>query len=223
MGFLRQVAAILWKDVVAELRTKDIFSAMFVFALLSVLIFQFAFDLRVENVKQVAPGVLWVAISFAGVLGLNRSFALEKDKGSMEGLLLAPMDRSAIYFGKMLGNVLFMLVMEALVIPVFIILFNLPLYLPGVLVVVLLGTLGFAGVGTLFSAIAVNTRAREVLLPILLFPILVPVLISAVKLTGGFLDNIPLSENINWLQLLFVFDVVFIAIAFMTFDYVVEE
>ncbi len=223
MGFLRQVAAILWKDVVAELRTKDIFSAMFVFALLSVLIFQFAFDLRVENVKQVAPGVLWVAISFAGVLGLNRSFALEKDKGSMEGLLLAPMDRSAIYFGKMLGNVLFMLVMEALVIPVFIILFNLPLYLPGVLVVVLLGTLGFAGVGTLFSAIAVNTRAREVLLPILLFPILVPVLISAVKLTGGFLDNIPLSENINWLQLLVVFDVVFIAIAFMTFDYVVEE
>jgi heme exporter protein B len=223
MGFLRQVAAILWKDVVAELRTKDIFSAMFVFALLSVLIFQFAFDLRVENVKQVAPGVLWVAISFAGVLGLNRSFALEKDKGSMEGLLLAPMDRSAIYFGKMLGNVLFMLMMEALVIPVFIVLFNLPLYLPGVLVVVLLGTLGFAGVGTLFSAIAVNTRAREVLLPILLFPILVPVLISAVKLTGGFLDNIPLSENINWLQLLVVFDVVFIAIAFMTFDYVVEE
>jgi heme exporter protein B len=223
MGFLRQVAAILWKDVVAELRTKDIFSAMFVFALLSVLIFPFAFDLRVENVKQVAPGVLWVAISFAGVLGLNRSFALEKDKGSMEGLLLAPMDRSAIYFGKMLGNVLFMLMMEALVIPVFIVLFNLPLYLPGVLVVVLLGTLGFAGVGTLFSAIAVNTRAREVLLPILLFPILVPVLISAVKLTGGFLDNIPLSENINWLQLLVVFDVVFIAIAFMTFDYVVEE
>ncbi|MCC7353776.1 MAG: heme exporter protein CcmB [Anaerolineae bacterium] len=223
MNYLRQVAAIVWKDVVAELRTKDIFSAMFVFALLSVLIFQFAFDLRVENVKQVAPGVLWVAISFAGVLGLNRSFALEKDKGSMEGLLLAPVDRSAIYFGKMLGNVLFMLAMEALVIPVFIILFNLPLYLPGVLLVVLLGTLGFAGVGTLFSAMAVNTRAREVLLPILLFPILVPVLISAVKLTGGFLDNIPLSENINWLQLLVVFDVVFIAIAFMTFDYVVEE
>ena len=223
MGYLRQVAAIVWKDVVAELRTKDIFSAMFVFALLSVLIFQFAFDLRVENVKQVAPGVLWVSISFAGVLGLNRSFALEKDKGSMEGLLLAPVDRSAIYFGKMIGNVLFMLVMEALVIPIFIILFNLPLYLPGVLLVVILGTLGFAGVGTLFSAMAVNTRAREVLLPILLFPILIPVLISAVKLTGGFLDNIPLSENINWLQLLVVFDVVFIALAFMTFDYVVEE
>jgi heme exporter protein B len=223
MTFLRQIAAIIWKDVVAELRTKDIFSAMFVFALLAVLIFEFAFDLRVENVKQVAPGVLWVAISFAGVLGLNRSFALEKDKGSMEGLLLAPVDRSAIYFGKMIGNVLFMLVTEALVIPIFIILFNLPLYLPGILLVVLLGTVGFAGVGTLFSAMAVNTRAREVLLPILLFPIVVPVLIAAVRLTGGFLDNIPLSENINWLQLLVVFDIVFVAIAFVTFDYVVEE
>lgn len=223
MYFLRQTAAIVWKDIVAELRTKEIFSAMFVFALLAVLIFEFAFDLRVGNVREVAPGVLWVAISFAGVLGLSRSFSLEKDKGSIEGLLLAPLDRSVIYFAKMLGNLFFMLAVEVLVIPIFIILFNLPLYLPGVLMVVLLGTIGFAGVGTLFAAMTVNTRAREVLLPILLFPVMVPVLISAVKLTGGFLDNVPLQENFNWLQILLVFDVVFIAIAYMTFDYVVEE
>lgn len=223
MHFLRQTAAIVWKDIVAELRTKEIFSAMFVFALLAVLIFEFAFDLRVGNVREVAPGVLWVAISFAGVLGLSRSFSLEKDKGSIEGLLLAPLDRSVIYFAKMLCNLFFMLAVEVLVIPIFIILFNLPLYLPGVLMVVLLGTIGFAGVGTLFAAMTVNTRAREVLLPILLFPVMVPVLISAVKLTGGFLDNVPLQENFNWLQILLVFDVVFIAIAYMTFDYVVEE
>ncbi len=139
MYFLRQTAAIVWKDIVAELRTKEIFSAMFVFALLAVLIFEFAFDLRVDNVREVAPGVLWVAISFAGVLGLSRSFSLEKDKGSIEGLLLAPLDRSVIYFAKMLGNLFFMLAVEVLVIPIFIILFNLPLYLPGVLIVVLLG------------------------------------------------------------------------------------
>jgi len=223
MRSLRQVAAIVWKDIVAELRTKDIFSAMFVFALLAILIFEFAFDLRVDNVREVAPGVLWVAISFAGVLGLSRSFSLEKDKGSIEGLLLAPLDRSVIYFGKMLGNLSFMLATEALVLPLFIVLFNLPLYLPGLLLVVLLGTLGFAAVGTLFAAMTANTRAREVLLPILLFPVLVPVLISAVKLTGGFLDNISLQENINWLQILIVFDIVFLAIAYMTFDYVVEE
>ena len=222
-NYLRQVAAIIWKDVVAELRTKDIFSAMFVFALLSVFIFQFAFDLRVENVNQVAPGVLWVSIAFAGILGLNRSFIIEMDKGSFDGLLLAPVDRSAIYFGKMLGNVLFMLIVEAFLLPIFIIMFNLSLFLPGVLLVVFLGTVGFAGVGTLFSAMAVNTRAREVLLPILLFPVIVPLLIASVKLTGGFLDNIPLSDNMNWLQLLVVFDVIFIAVAFMTFDFVVEE
>ena len=117
MRYLRKIAAVFWKDVTAELRTKDIFSAMFVFALLSVIIFQFAFDLRVDNAVQVVPGVLWVAISFSGVLGLNRSFALEKDKGSLEGLLLTPVDRSAIYFGKMLANLVFILVVEAFLIP----------------------------------------------------------------------------------------------------------
>ncbi len=104
MSFLRKVMAIVWKDVRAELRTKDILSSMLVFAGLSVLIFQFAFDLRADNVRLVLPGVLWIAITFAGVLGLNRSFILEQDRGSLEGLLLAPMDRSAIYFGKLIGT-----------------------------------------------------------------------------------------------------------------------
>ncbi len=222
-GYLRKVATIVWKDVISELRTRDIFSAMFVFALLAVLIFQFAFDLRVDNVRAVAPGVLWVTIAFAGVLGLNRSFVLESDKGCLEGLLLTPVDRSAIYFGKMVGNLLFMLVVEAIILPIFVILFDVPLLRWDVGMVVLLGTVGFAAVGTLFSAMAVNTRAREVMLPILLFPVVVPVLIAGVRLTGGFLDGEPLSEMRNWLQLLIGFDVIFLAIALMTFDYVVEE
>lgn len=222
-GYLRKVASIVWKDVISELRTRDIFSAMFVFALLAVLVFQFAFDLRVDNVRAVAPGVLWVTIAFAGVLGLNRSFVLESDKGCLEGLLLTPVDRSAIYFGKMVGNLLFMLVVEAIILPIFVILFNVPLLRWDVGMVVVLGTTGFAAVGTLFSAMAVNTRAREVMLPILLFPVVVPVLIAGVRLTGGFLDGTPLSEMRNWLQLLVGFDVIFLAIALMTFDYVVEE
>ncbi len=221
--YLGKVFAIIWKDVLSELRTREIFSAMFVFALLAVLIFQFAFDLRVENVRQVAPGVLWVTIAFSGVLGLNRSFILESDKGCMEGLLLTPVDRSAIYFGKMLGNLLFILVVELVILPIMTILFNLPLWLPGILLVVFLGTLGFSAVGTLFAAMAVNTRTREVMLPILLFPVVVPVLIAGVRMTGGFLDGTPLSEMRNWLQLLVGFDLIFLAIALMTFDYVVEE
>ena len=223
IGFLRKILAIVHKDIIAELRTKEMFSSMFVFALLVIVIFNFAFELRVANVKQVAPGVLWVTFTFAGMLGLNRSFILEKDKGCLEGLLLAPVDRSAIYFGKMLGNLIFMSVVEAIVLPIFWVLFNPPLFSPALIPVIVLGTLGFAGVGTLFSAIAVHTRAREVMLPILLFPIVVPLMIAAVKITGGLLDGQPLSEMRNWLNLLVGFDVIFLTVSYMTFDYVVEE
>jgi heme exporter protein B len=223
IGFLRKVLAIVHKDIIAELRTKEMFSSMFVFALLVIVIFNFAFELRVANVKQVAPGVLWVTFTFAGMLGLNRSFILEKDRGCLEGLLLAPVDRSAIYFGKMLGNLIFMSVVEVIVLPIFWVLFNPPLFSPALILIIVLGTLGFAGVGTLFSAIAVHTRAREVMLPILLFPIVVPLMIAAVKITGGLLDGQPLSEMRNWLNLLVGFDIIFVTVSYMTFDYVVEE
>jgi len=223
MLFFRQVAAILHKDLIAELRTKEMFSSMLVFALLVVIVFNFAFDLRVADAVTVAPGVLWVSVTFAGMLGLNRSFVLEKDKGCLDGLLLAPMDRCAIYFGKLAGNFLFITVVEAVILPVFSALFNVSLIQPWVLVVMLLGTLGFSGVGTLFSAMAVHTRAREVFLPILLFPVVVPALIAAVKLTAGLLDGQLLADLANWLRLLVAFDVILIAVSYMTFDYVVEE
>ncbi len=223
MGFLRKVLAVLVKDIRAEIRTKDIFSAMFVFALLSVVIFQFAFDLRIDNARQVVPGVLWVSITFAGILGLNRSFVLEKDKGSLEGLLLTPVDRGAIYLGKMLANLVFIVVVEVFIIPLSSIFFNVPLWMPQILLAVVLGTIGFAAVGTVFSAMSVNTRAREVLLPILLLPVIVPVLIAGVRITGGVLDGQTLGELRNWLQLLIVFDVLYLAASFLTFDFVVEE
>ncbi|MBC8248061.1 MAG: heme exporter protein CcmB [Anaerolineales bacterium] len=223
MRFLRKVLTIVQKDVAVELRTREMLSSMFVFSLLVIVIFSFAFELRVEDVREVAPGVLWVTFIFAGMLGLSRSFVLEKDKGCLEGLLLCPVDRSAIYFGKMLGNVIFMTTVEAMILPIFSILFNISLFQPVLLLIVVLGTLGFAGVGTLFSAMAVHTRSREVMLPVLLFPVVVPAMIAAVKATGGILDGQPVSEIAHWLRLLAVFDVVFLAISFMTFDYVVEE
>ena len=222
-AYLAQVFAIIWKDVRSEWRTKDIFSSMFAFVILVILIFSFAFELRVENVKQVAPGVLWVAFTFAGVLGLNRSFILEKDKGCLDGLLLAPADRSAIYLGKMLGNVFFMAVVELITLPIFAALFNVNLFRPALFLIIALGTVGFAGVGTLFAAMAVNTRAREVMLPVLLFSVSVPIIISAVKATGAVLDNSPLSELVPWLRLLLVFDIIFLSLSFITFEYVMEE
>ena len=223
MGYLRKVFAIVWKDVRAELRTKDILSSMLVFAALAVVIFQFAFDLRADNARLVLPGVVWIAITFSGVLGLNRSFILEQDRGSMEGLLLAPMDRSVIYFGKLIGNLLFIFVVELVLLPLASIFFNGWIVTPSVLLVVFLGTIGFAAVGTLFAALSVNTRAREVMLPILLFPIMVPVLIAGVRAMGALLDGETLKEVRQWLQLLVAYDVIFIAAAFLLFDFVVEE
>ena len=224
MSYLRKILAIVIKDVSAELRTREMVSSMLVFSLLVILIFNFAFDLRADNQRTLAPGVLWVAIAFGGMLGLSRSFIVEKDRGSIEGLLLAPMDRSAIYLGKMLGNVLFMAGVEIIILPVFVVLFNLSagdlLPLAGIMV---LGTIGFAGVGTLFSAMVVHTRAREVLLPVLLFPVVIPVMLSAVRLTAAVLDGLPLAEMQNWLSLLIAFDAIFLALSVILFDYVMEE
>ncbi len=224
MSFLRKVGAVAWKDLRAEWRTREMFSAMFVFALLIVIIFNFALELRVENARALVPGILWVAFTFSGMLGLSRSFILEKDRGSLEGLLLCPVDRSAIYLGKMLSNMALMGIVEAFVLPITFVLFNLSFRaVPMLVVVVALGTLGFAGVGTLFSAMAVNTRAREVMLPLLLFPVAVPLLIAAVKLTAGVLDGLAMSEVSRWWQLLVGFDVIFLTLSLMTFDYVIEE
>ena len=223
MNFWHAVGAIVWKDIRAEARTKDIFSSMFVFALLSVIVFNFAFQLRVADMKSVVPGMLWVAISFAGTLGLNRAFVIELDKGSLAGLLLAPMDRAAIYFGKTLGNLLFMLIVEVVLLPLIMIFFNLSLFSVSHLLVLLLGTIGFAVVGTIFSAIAVNTRARDVLLPILLFPVLVPVLVSGANMTGMLLDGYGFRDILGNLQFVLFYDLVFAVLAYLTFDFVVEE
>ena len=141
----------------------------------------------------------------------------------MDGLLLAPVDRAAIYFGKTIGNLIFMLIVEAIVLPVYSILYNTNLFNPGLILIILLGSIGYVAVGTLLSAMAVQTRTRDVLLPILLFPIAIPVFIAAVKGSTGFLQGIPMDEIMPWINLLIVYDIIFTAVAFMTFDFVVEE
>jgi heme exporter protein B len=217
------MTAIIRKDLAAEWRSRELFTAMLIFALLVILIFNFALELDARARASVTSGVLWVTFAFAGTLGLNRSMATEKDRGCLDGLLLAPVDRAAIYFGKAIGNLIFMLIVELIVLPIYSVLYNTNLFRPGLLLVVLLGSVGYVAVGTLLSTMAVQTRTRDILLPILLFPLVVPVLIAAVKASGGFLAELPFSEIRHWINLLVVYDVIFIAIAFMFFDYVVEE
>jgi len=223
-SYLNKVGTIIWKDVIAEIRTKEAITAMLVFAVLVVLIFNFAFDLRPpEERLQNAPGLLWVAFTFAGVLGLNRTFVVEKDRGSLEGLLLAPVDRSAIYVGKFISTFLFMTLVEAVTLPIFALLNNVSVLLPELIPVIILGTLGFVTIGTLLSAMTVNTRSREVMLPILLFPMMVPVIIAAVRATGAVLQGKGLGAVGDWIGMLISFDLIFFIVCFLVFEYVVEE
>lgn len=222
-SFLRAMGAVVWKDLAAELRSRELLSSMLVFALLVILIFNFALELDARERANVTSGVLWVTFTFAGTLGLNRSMAIEKDRGCLDGLLLAPVDRSAIYFGKTLGNLIFMLLVEIIVLPIYSVLYNTNLFLPGLLLVILLGSVGYVAVGTLLASMAVQTRTRDILLPILLFPVVIPVVIASVKDSGGYLQGIPFDEIMPWINLLIVYDVIFTAVAFMVFDYVVEE
>jgi heme exporter protein B len=222
-AFLRALVAIVWKDLAAELRSRELLSAMFVFALLVILIFNFALELEPKTRASVTSGVLWVTFAFAGTLGLNRSMAMEKDRGCLDGLLLAPVDRSAIYFGKAIGNLVFMGIVELIVLPVYSVLYSTNLFQPGLLLVILLGSVGYVAVGTLLASMAVQTRTRDVLLPILLFPLVIPVLVAAVKGSSGFLQGADMADIWPWINLLIVYDVIFTAVAFMVFDYVVEE
>ncbi|HLB45940.1 MAG TPA: heme exporter protein CcmB [Anaerolineales bacterium] len=221
--YLRAVIAIVHKDVAAEIRSRELISAMLVFSLLVVLIFNFALELDRFARENVAAGVLWVTFIFAGTLGLNRTFAAEKDRGSFDGLLLAPVDRTTIYFGKLIATIIFMLIVEIIVIPVFSVLYSISLLHPLLLGVVLLGTLGYAAVGTLLACMAAHTRTRDVLLPILLFPVTIPVVIAAVKASAGILLALEWGDLAPWINLLIVYDTIFIAVAFMVFDYLVEE
>jgi heme exporter protein B len=222
-AYLRAIWAVVWKDLAAELRSRELLSAMLVFALLVILIFNFALELDARTRYSVTAGVLWVTFAFAGTLGLNRSMAMEKDRGCLDGLLLAPVDRSAIYFGKVVGNLIFMLLVEAFVLPIYSLLYNINLFIPGLIGVILLGSLGYVVVGTLLASMAVQTRTRDVLLPILLFPVVIPVFIAAVKASAGCLQGLDMAEIWPWLNLLIVYDLLFTGIAFMVFDYVVEE
>jgi heme exporter protein B len=218
-----KIIAILWKDILTELRTKEIIVSVLVFALLVLVIFSFAFGTGADMTELTAPGILWVALTFGGVIGLNRIFTVEKENSRLEGLMLCPIDRAVIYWGKLAGSFTFMLAVAIVVTPIFLALFNLPLFLPRLALIIILATLGFASVGTLFSALAVNTRARDIMLPILFLPVVVPVIVAAVKATEPVLAGRPWGDMSTWLQIMIAFDIIYLVVATLVFEFVVEE
>ena len=225
MIFFKKIWPIVWKDIISEFRTKETLFSMCFFAFLVLIIFNFAFFTGMHNVEGILSGMLWVAFIFSGLLGLNQTFGAEKDRGSLQGLFLCPINRTVIYVGKVISNFLFMACMEIFIVILFAILFRVNLWESWMLLalVIVLGTLGFVFVGTIFSAMSVNARAREILLTIILFPIVVPLIIASVKATEKIFEGSALPEIYGWLRILLAFDIIFFELSYLLFDVVVEE
>jgi heme exporter protein B len=202
-------------------------NSMVIFSLLVIVIFNYSFSNILFNVEvaDIAPGILWIAFTFAGMLGLSRSFSSEMEEGCLDGLKLCPVDPSTIYLGKVVSNLVIMFLIEAIIVPLFIVLFNFSDVkgLAGLVVIILLGTIGFILVGTLFSALTVNMRTREILLPVILFPIIIPLIMSSVMATQKVLSTGDLFAAIDEIRLLVVYDLVFFIAAQLVFEYVIED
>jgi heme exporter protein B len=224
MTYAQRAFIVLWKDVVTERRSKATLNALLFFSLLLLFVFQFTLGTDRERLVGALPGLLWLGFILSGLLALGRTFLVERENDCWDGLLLAPGDKSAIYLGKVAANLLLMLVVEAILLALFAFFFNVDVAraLPALALILPLGTLGFAAVGTLFAAMTAHVRAREVLFPVLLLPVEVPVLLGAVKATEAALAGEPLSAVAQWLQLLVAADVVYLVAGLLTFDALLE-
>ena len=224
MPFLNTIRWMVWKDLIIEIRSRETISSMFFFALIVILVFSFSFSMDQQAARELIAGIMWVAFAFTGIIGLGKSFSAELQNDSLEYLQISPVPKGAIYLGKVLANLAFIFTVEVILFPMFIILFNLDIIeeIPILLLIFFLATLGLAAVGTLFSALTVQIRAREVMLPILLLPLVVPVMIAAVEATKGALGGDPLSLYRQWLELLVIFDLIFTVASFWMFEFIME-
>jgi heme exporter protein B len=224
-SLLGQIWAITGKDLLLEFRSRTAFFSSLVFTVLVMAIFRFAWDPTAVTAVDLAPGVLWITFTFAGMLGLNRAFGLERDNRAIDGLLLSPASRTALYVGKTLANLAFVGAVEAIALPLFALFFNVPLLpvLAPLVLVMALATIGFVAVGTLMSSMAVNTRFAELMLPVLLLPFLVTPISAAAEMTARIFAHRPFGELAPWLKLLAAYDITFVVLCTLIFEYTLEE
>jgi heme exporter protein B len=224
MDFLSQALLLLRKDILLELRRRESLLTMFFFGTLLLFVFHFSFDLAPDRIAEMAPALLWLAFLFTGTLGLAQLFEGERDNHCLDALLLSPMDRGAFFVAKTCFNLILMVLVEIVVIPLFWILFNLSSWelLPKLFLVTFLGTLGFCVLGTLLSVVTLKARSRELLLPLILFPLMVPVILATIRCMEAILRNGELGDALPWLRLLIGFDVIFLTVGVLIFDWVIE-
>ena len=222
---MNSIKTILWKDIISELRTKELLSSMAAFSIVLIVVFHFSLNISRENAAFIVPPLLWISIIFIGTLGLSRSFAIEKENSAITGVLLSPVDRSILYIAKVISNFLFIFIIQLLLTALFILLFNISFkgeYF-NLLIVYIAGGIGFSSLGTLFSTMAINTKLRELILPVILFPLLIPVLINSIKATEIILNGGFFADILPYLKILASFDVIFIVASALVYEFVVEE
>lgn len=224
MALLNETFLLLKKDLRLEMRRRESFLTMFFFGTLLLFVFHFSFDLRPERVAEMTPALLWLAFLFTGTLGLAQLFEAERANQCLDALLLSPMDRGAFFLAKTCFNFILMVLVEIVVIPLFWILFNLGSWerVPYLFFVALLGTIGFCVLGTLLSAVTLKARARELLLPLVLFPLMIPVILATIRCMEAILHNGEIGDALPWLRLLVGFDVIFLTVGTLIFDWVIE-
>ena len=216
MNYFKALFTIVKKDVLMEMRTKEVVNASLVFAILLVIVFSFIMEPGSEVEKKIAGGIFWMAVTFSGILGLNKTMMSELEGGNFEALMLAPVDKSAIFFGKVISNMLVLILLEIILIPLFLVFYSINIVSHPLMIAVLL-------VGTLFSMISVRTNSREIMLPLLLLPIMIPILIAAILSTNIFISGSDIIYSYNWIKLTAVFDIIFTAVIFGIFSAIIEE
>lgn len=224
MDAARAAAIILRKEIRAEMRTRELLQTTITFVVIVVVLFSFAFEPSAAEARRYGPGLLWIALLFAGSLMLNPAFAKEQSNETIYALRMAPVSPFSIYLGKLFANLIFLAITEAILLPVFAVLYNVSLWpvIGRLAIVLLLGAFGLAVTGTVFSAVATQARMREMLLPLLLLPVLIPLLIAAVEATSELFAT-PAALDRTWITVLIAFDVVFFVAAWMLSDYLLEE
>lgn len=224
MSYFQVIAAIVKKDILMEVRTKQVINTALVFAVLFVVVFSFTMEIGSNMEQKLSGGIFWVSVAFAGILSFNKTIGSETDNGSFEALMLAPVDKSAVFFGKVISNMLFLLLVEVILIPLFLVFYNVNIIgHPLMAAVIILSTYAYSLIGTLFSIISVRTSSKEIMMPVLFLPFMVPVIIAAVLATNVFILGGQIQFSYNWIKLTAVFDVIFTAIIYGIFSLIIED
>lgn len=223
MRYVDTILLIIRKDILVEWRGRQGFPVMLVFALLIIFLFNFALQLSPDLQTGLASGLLWVALAFASTLGLNRSISLERESHALDGLLLAPVDRSAVFFGKYLSNFSFTTLVALVLLPVISLFYKQNMLQPLLILIILLGVSAYTSLGTLLAALSIQARTRDVLLPVLLYPLALPILIAAVEASRGVLSGQSLVELQSWLYLLLSANILFYIGGLLFFETILEE